>query len=100
MTRRREHGVGPQENIQTTVMLVTACGVEVIAGKIDAAEPDLALVDALMRLQLAAKRRGWRVCVRDPPPLLVSLLELVGLADQLRDPAAPEARTPGTAPDR
>ena len=41
--------------------------------------PDLALVDALARLQLAARRRGVAVRIVNPPAELVELLDLVGL---------------------
>jgi hypothetical protein len=42
--------------------------------------PDLELVDALARLQLAAVRRGTSIRLRNPCPHLVELLDLVGLA--------------------
>ena len=41
--------------------------------------PDLALVDALARLQLAARRQGRQIRIVNPPPELVELLDLVGL---------------------
>jgi hypothetical protein len=50
---------------------------------LNAGRPDLAIVDALMRLRLAAARRGWRVLLHDPPDELRELLELAGLADLL-----------------
>ena len=43
--------------------------------------PDLALVDALARLQLAARRRGCSIQLRDPCEELRELLDLVGLAE-------------------
>ena len=45
--------------------------------------PDLALVDALARLQLAARRLGWSIRVRDAGGQLAALLDLVGLAEVL-----------------
>jgi hypothetical protein len=45
--------------------------------------PDLAFVDDLARLQLAARRLGCSICVRDASPELIDLLELVGLLDVL-----------------
>jgi hypothetical protein len=45
--------------------------------------PDLAVVDELARLQLAARRAGCTVALRDPGPALVQLLDLVGLRDTL-----------------
>jgi hypothetical protein len=52
----------------------------------DAAEisaQDLALVNALARLQLAARRRGLRLRLRNVPADLVELLELCGLGEVL-----------------
>jgi hypothetical protein len=42
-------------------------------------QPDLAVVDTMARLQLAARRLGGSIQVREPRPELVALLELVGL---------------------
>ena len=61
--------------------------VEVVVGRIASARPDLAVVDALARLQLAAGRLGCSVRLRDPSPQLLELLELVGLADMIAGPA-------------
>jgi anti-anti-sigma regulatory factor len=55
----------------------------VVAGLLDARKPDLALVDALLRLQLAASRRGAALRLVDVSEELRGLLELVGLADVL-----------------
>ncbi|MEU1017486.1 STAS domain-containing protein [Streptomyces sp. NPDC005900] len=44
---------------------------------------DLATVDALARLHLAARRAGARIRLRNPAPALLSLLGLVGLAELL-----------------
>ncbi|WP_369197195.1 STAS domain-containing protein [Streptomyces djakartensis] len=41
--------------------------------------PGLAAVDLLARLQLAARRAGGRIRLRDPDPALCALLDLVGL---------------------
>jgi hypothetical protein len=49
--------------------------------------PDLAVVDALARLQLAARRLGYSIGLRDPSAELRALLDLVGLADVVRDAA-------------
>lgn len=40
---------------------------------------DLATVDALARMQLAARRAGSGLLLRDPSPALWALLQLVGL---------------------
>ena len=52
----------------------------------DAAEltrPDLETVEALARLQLRARRRGFRLELRNVPADLLELLCLCGLADEL-----------------
>jgi hypothetical protein len=49
---------------------------------VDTTSPDLGLVDALARLQLMARRRGFSITVR-PCDELRALIELVGLVDVL-----------------
>ncbi|MFJ8820281.1 STAS domain-containing protein [Streptomyces sp. NPDC102467] len=44
---------------------------------------DLATVDALARMQLAARRAGGRIRLRDPSPKLLLLLRLAGLDEAL-----------------
>jgi hypothetical protein len=70
-------------DIPTTVVVVIHDGSETVVGRVDARTLDLALVDALARLQLAALRRGCRLQLRDAPEELCALLELVGLAGVL-----------------
>lgn len=67
-----------------TIVMVVADGTEVVVGRLDARAPDLALVDALVRMQLLARRRGCWICLRDASEELRGLLELVGLAGVLR----------------
>ena len=43
--------------------------------------PDLAVVDELARLQLAARREGCSISLRRACPELVALLALAGLSD-------------------
>ncbi|MFI8961240.1 STAS domain-containing protein [Streptomyces sp. NPDC053493] len=47
------------------------------------ARADLAAVDALARLRLAARRRGHRLVFRGAGPELRGILDLVGLGDLL-----------------
>jgi anti-anti-sigma regulatory factor len=47
------------------------------------AEPDPAILDALVRLQLAAQRRGATIRLENACPVLVDLLALAGLSDVL-----------------
>jgi hypothetical protein len=59
-------------------------GVAVAAWRLAvAAQPDLGIVDDLARLQLAARRFGWSIRLRDPGEGLVALLALAGLTDVL-----------------
>ena len=44
---------------------------------------DLEIVDALARLQLAARRAGYRIDVTAAPDDVVELIELAGLAETL-----------------
>jgi hypothetical protein len=44
---------------------------------------ELGIVDALARLQLAARRSGYEVTVTEAPRDLVELIELAGLCDVL-----------------
>lgn len=71
---------------RTTVVMVADDGTEVTLERIDARRADLALIDALARLQLGARRRGAVLRVHHPSDELCALLELVGLADILGDP--------------
>jgi hypothetical protein len=45
--------------------------------------PGLEIVDALARLQLAARREGYRIEVTRAPAELVELVELAGLCEAL-----------------
>ncbi|WP_409470046.1 STAS domain-containing protein [Streptomyces sp. HC307] len=54
--------------------------------------PGLAAVDLLARLELAAKRAGGRIRLRDPDPALHALLDLVGLRFEME--GQPEQREP------
>ena len=75
-----------------TVVLVVDGGIELIVGRVDGRRPDLAVVDVLARCQLAARRAGCAIRLRDPCPELGALLELVGLAEIVGFPS-------GTSPD-
>ena len=46
---------------------------------------DAVVVDALARLQLAARRRGCRVRLRNASPALIDLVAFMGLTDVLAD---------------
>ena len=69
--------------IAATVVLV--CGGAEVASwpLVCAGPPDLAVVDGLGRLQLAARRLGCGVRLRDASPELAELLDLCGLGEEL-----------------
>ena len=48
-------------------------------------QPDAVTVDALARLQLAARRRGIRVRLRNASPELLELVAYLGLSDVVTD---------------
>ena len=61
-------------------VVLTRDGDEVASWPLSRSEAaDLSVVDGLARAQLAAKRFGWNVCVRDASPELVELLDLAGV---------------------
>ncbi len=74
-------------------MLVARDGTERVLGKIAPGRTDLALVDALARLQLGAARRGGRLRLDAAPPELRELLDLLGLGGVL-------GLEPGGEPER
>jgi hypothetical protein len=47
--------------------------------------PDVVTVEALARLHLLARRRGWRLVVSGAGPALLQLVNLLGLADALSE---------------
>ena len=61
--------------------------VEVATLRVSGSTPRLFVVDAVARLELAARRLGWRVRPRHPDPELLALFELAGLPlDPWRQP--------------
>ena len=76
---RRIHMTPPE--LHATVVLV--CGrTEVATWPLTAeGRPDLSAVEALARLQLAARRLGCEIRVRAACPELCELLQLAGLVD-------------------
>lgn len=85
-------------------LVATGAGV-VVCDVAGLGPPGLATVDALARMQLAARRAGGRIRLRAPAPPLLLLLDLVGLRFELegeaeeREPAlgVEEAVEPGDA---
>jgi hypothetical protein len=73
----------PPRDSSATLVVVIGDGTEHVVGRVDGARPDLALVDLLARLHLAARRGGWALRVDGAPPALCALLQLAGLAGVL-----------------
>ncbi|MBA3298911.1 MAG: STAS domain-containing protein [Thermoleophilaceae bacterium] len=66
-----------------TLVQVVDDGTEVVLGRADERRLDLALVDALARMQLTARGRTCLLRLRGVSEELRELIELVGLADVL-----------------
>jgi hypothetical protein len=83
---------GVQQPGRTTVVVVTADGLEVTSWPLAGADrPDLALADRLARCQLAARRLGWAIEVHGAEPSLVGLLEVLGWCGAVVTALAPPA---------
>ncbi len=63
--------------------LFDGSGVEIALCDVSTVEPDAVTVDALARLQLAARRHGCRVRLRDASPELRQVVAFMGLTDVL-----------------
>ncbi|HEV2768501.1 MAG TPA: hypothetical protein VGV63_12440 [Acidimicrobiales bacterium] len=72
---------------RVTLALVTLVGgeTEVPFGRVVGRHADLGVIDALVRLQLAAGRAGCSLRLRAVCPQLSELVELAGLTDLLGD---------------
>ena len=65
------------------VVLFVREDVEFVLGRLSPTTADLALADHLARMQLAAKRLGGCIRIREASRTLCDLLELVGLSEVL-----------------
>jgi ABC-type transporter Mla MlaB component len=65
--------------------LLEASGAPVALCRVDAVAPDAVTVDALARLQLAARRHDCQVRLRQASPELLELVAFMGLSDVLPD---------------
>jgi ABC-type transporter Mla MlaB component len=68
--------------------LLAANSCEVVLCDVYGVEPDAVTVDALARLQLAARRRGCRVHLRNASRDLLELVDFMGLSDVLPEATA------------
>jgi hypothetical protein len=99
---------GPDDGRVVTVLL-DVMGLEVRVGAIrEWRNPDIDQVDALARLALAARRKGWTVKLRGPCGRMVELLDMFGLGgivtgEEIAEatplpPASPVCRGPWRPP--
>ena len=65
--------------------ILNACETKVAVCEVDGVEPDAVTVEALARLQLAARRLGCQVRLRAASRELLELVDLMGLTDVLPD---------------
>jgi len=65
--------------------LLQTGGADVVLCDVSTIGPDAVTVDALARLQLAARRHGCRVRLCGASPELLELVAFMGLADVLAD---------------
>jgi ABC-type transporter Mla MlaB component len=72
--------MGAARDSPATLVVVDASGTETVVARVDAACPDMVLVDLLARVQLAARRGGQRLLIRGAPGALRELIELCGLS--------------------
>jgi hypothetical protein len=78
-------------------MVVLVCGVTEVASwpLAGSDRPDLALVDQLTRLQLAARRLGCEIRLRDPCVELLELFNLLGLGEIVTGLRQPSGQAEG-----
>jgi ABC-type transporter Mla MlaB component len=83
--------------------LLTESGAELVLCDVTGVTPDAVIVDALARLQLAARRQGCRVALCHASGELLELVAFMGLEDVCRcaEPAMTSATPAGpqTEPD-
>lgn len=75
----------PSERLTLALVTVVHDGTQVLIGRLVGRAPDLTVIDALARLQLAAGRAGCSIHVRVVCPEFAELVELAGLASLLDD---------------
>jgi hypothetical protein len=69
------------------VVVIASGETELIAGRLEGVVADLALVDALARVHLAARRLGCSIRLRDASCELRELIDLAGLSGLLLEPS-------------
>ncbi len=74
---------GPPTPARRAVVSLVRDGHCVEVGPAASTTCDAALVEDLLRFDLAARRLGWRLRLREVDPHLRELLDLVGVVDQV-----------------
>jgi ABC-type transporter Mla MlaB component len=100
--------VGPVDRVDLAGLcarvdgLLEHCGADVLVCDVGTAEPDAVTVEALGRLQLAARRAGCRLRLRSASRELRDLVALIGLDDVLpaEEDVTPEASAGGRTAGR
>ena len=81
----------------TAVVVLRRGGGDVLLGAVYAGgRGDLALVDDLLRFQLAARRLGWSIHLRQVRQDVREVIELAGLGSELVGDAAASGGQPGS----
>ena len=66
------------------IVVLAVGGTEVASWPLNgSSQPDLAVIDGLARLALAARRMGGAISLRHAGPSLLALIDFVGLGDVL-----------------
>lgn len=90
--RRDERRTGMERRGRPGMVVLGRSGNELARWPLPARRCDLALVDELARLQLAARRIGCAIAIQEVEPDLRELLDLCGLVEVLGQPEVREQR--------
>jgi hypothetical protein len=74
---------GPSSPALRAILELVRDGSSVEVGPLAATSCDAGFVEDLLRFDLAARRLGWRMRLREVDPRLHELLDLVGVADRV-----------------
>jgi len=90
-----EPGKGGPDDGRVVTVLLDVLGVEVRVGAIrEWRNPDIDQVDALARLALQARRKGWTIKLAGPCGRVVELLDMFGLGGIVTGEEIAEATPP------
>ena len=93
-----ERGMADPDDGRVVTVLLDVLGLEVRVGTIrEWRNPDIDQVDALARLALEARRKGWTVKLQGPCGRMVELLDMFGLGGIVTGEEIAEATPPPPA---